>query len=1465
MRQFLYSIGWMLWAAFHTSTLQAQDFSNKGKDFYITFPAHVDGAGAVMGIYITSDRAATGSVTVGTGGPTLAFNIQANTVRRFFLGNTAANDAPNGVVYQSQLEGVRPGSAIRVTSDVPVVVYAHIIQSARSGSSLILPTNVWGREYLVPSYWSAGASGQSSGRGIITVVAKEANTAVEIIPTATSFDATRIAGVPYTITLDQPGDVYQVQFQKDADISGTVVRSVATGTSACKPIAVFSASTWSAFNCPGPVGGDNLYQQLFPTRSFGRTYIIAPFANRQRDIIRVFTLEPNTTVQKTEGGVTTNLNIVGGLAEYETGVPTRITADKPIMVVQYMNSQNCDTRNPAGCINSSSCPFPADPEMVILSAVEQTLNNVTVFSAHRNFVPPNQSNVNQCFLNIVIPTAGAASFRINGAPPTSAFVPIPGTGFSFLQADVSNLSASNPVQSLSADSNFSCIAYGYGQVESYGYNAGTNVRDLFQFISIRDANRSVDAANTCQNSRFRWYITLPFQATRLEWQFKGAFPDAVVPAPVPDSTYVRDGKTLYRYLLQGEYAYPTPGQRTITVLVTNQTSDGCAGEQQLDFDVEVIPQPTSNFTINHSGCLSDSARFVSSGTVAAGGGTISTWNWFFGDGGNGTGNVNSISYKYQQSGTYEVKHLVRSSLGCVSDTGRNTIVINPTPVAAFNMAGPFCQGRELVIANTSSVPQGTLQNWFWDMGNGTVFNRNSGATFNYAYPEVGTYQIKHVVRSSTGCLSDTVRQTITVTHVPVPGFTLPDVCLNDAFAEFENTTTIGSNNLNNITWLWRYGNPNANAGNPNTSNLLTGRHRYTAADNYQVRLIATTVAGCADSITQTLTVNGDRPLAAFNMLTTGNLCSNLPVSIQNKSTVNFGNITRVVVYWDNAVNNTDSTDDPNPVFDKIYTRQYAPFASPATRTVQIRMQAFSGTVCVNDLVQNYVLHATPNVQFATIPGICLDAAPRQLTQGSDAAGNTGTGIYSGTGISAAGLFTPTISGAGTFPLRYRFTTTAGCTDSAAQNITVWPRPAADFAIADTTCIGSPIQLRSLAVANANALASWNWDFGDGSSLTRANPTDFTRTFTTSQTFTIRLQVSTDSGCISLPRERQVTIHPLPQVAFDVPGLVCLPEGRAAFTNRTTVGGNGGQPLSYLWRSGIAGVQSTSTNATFFYPAVAPYNVTLIATSARGCVDSLTQPVTNIVTQALANWQATPAEVCLGDTIRFRDLSNALGNTITGWTWQFGDGASATVQNPSRLYAVPGTYAVSMFYSAGSGCFSDTITRNVVVHPIPVANAGPDVFLLQGGELTLQATATGSTNYTYLWTPNTWLNDPTLLQPITRAENDITYRLTVAGAGGCSSSDEVTVRILLRPIIPNAFSPNGDGINDTWIIRNLESYQGATVQVFDRYGRIIYSSVGYNTPWDGTHGGKPVPSGVYYYIIDPKNGVPRVSGSVTLLR
>ena len=110
-----------------------------------------------------------------------------------------------------------------------------------------------------------------------------------------------------------------------------------------------------------------------------------------------------------------------------------------------------------------------------------------------------------------------------------------------------------------------------------------------------------------------------------------------------------------------------------------------------------------------------------------------------------------------------------------------------------------------------------------------------------------------------------------------------------------------------------------------------------------------------------------------------------------------------------------------------------------------------------------------------------------------------------------------------------------------------------------------------------------------------------------------------------------------------------------------------------------------------------------------------------------------------------------------------------------------------------------------------------------------------------------------------------YTLTITSDEGCVLTGTRTVNVLSAIWAPNTFTPNGDGENDVWNIRNLDDYPGAVIDIYNRYGTKVFSSVGYSTSWNGRYGGEDLPVGTYYYVIDPKNGRKPISGSITILR
>ncbi|MDX5419751.1 MAG: gliding motility-associated C-terminal domain-containing protein, partial [Hymenobacteraceae bacterium] len=120
-------------------------------------------------------------------------------------------------------------------------------------------------------------------------------------------------------------------------------------------------------------------------------------------------------------------------------------------------------------------------------------------------------------------------------------------------------------------------------------------------------------------------------------------------------------------------------------------------------------------------------------------------------------------------------------------------------------------------------------------------------------------------------------------------------------------------------------------------------------------------------------------------------------------------------------------------------------------------------------------------------------------------------------------------------------------------------------------------------------------------------------------------------------------------------------------------------------------------------------------------------------------------------------------------------------------------------------------------------------------------------------------------PVARPDVTTTYTVTITTPEGCTATDEVTVTVIPAISVPNAFSPNGDRVNDVWELGNIENYPDARVEIFNRWGNQIFTSNGYGTPWDGTYNGEALPVATYYYIIYLNSSEKHISGHVTIIR
>jgi gliding motility-associated-like protein len=208
-----------------------------------------------------------------------------------------------------------------------------------------------------------------------------------------------------------------------------------------------------------------------------------------------------------------------------------------------------------------------------------------------------------------------------------------------------------------------------------------------------------------------------------------------------------------------------------------------------------------------------------------------------------------------------------------------------------------------------------------------------------------------------------------------------------------------------------------------------------------------------------------------------------------------------------------------------------------------------------------------------------------------------------------------------------------------------------------------------------------------------------------------------------------------------------------------------------------------------------------------------------------------------------------------------------ITNATGADYAPGPLTTTTYYrrQASSGCAA--VASNAVrveVSPLINVEAGSDKEIVEGGQVELEGRANG--NFPVVWTPTRGLSfaNGNPLRPLASPDVTTVYKLS-AGPPGCGDESRVRVTVLPPVRIPNAFSPNGDGRDDTWEIDRISDFPGNTVTVFNRWGNEVFKITNYNrgNEWSGKISGQPAPVGTYYYVVTLGNGK-SYSGPLTVL-
>ena len=1344
---------------------QSGTLTNMGVDFWTGYGYHSRMSnnditnGPWLSLYISAKQAATVRVSLpGISDPSFprTITIPANTsveVTNFPQGDfNNNNDNPTGLPdARLYFTGITPrGIHLESLNGVPVAVYEHTYGKDAAGAMLIFPTNTWGATYNVVSL--GGKSNSGVPNSFFFVMAAQDQTQIEITPTADIIDSSSAtlfnsntpaanilhpAGVPFTITLNK-GQIFNAMARIvgsgssgiSQDFTGTLVKSTDCNN---KKIAVWAGNGRTFVNtvgCTQSSGSDNMVQQMFPRVAWGTKYLTTPTKTMEYGIYKICVLDPTTQVWFNNAAHTTPLTglVNNFYYEVESNMANLIESDKPIMVIQYVITGNCKN-NTFG--NNGS----GDPEMIILSPVQQAVNNISVFSAAKMNITSGAS-----YINVVIKNAGISSFKLdpltnltnvcdtgassftgtayaNGGtiPVANAFRPHPfEPGYSYAKFKV----ASGLYHNLVSDSGFNAIAYGMATGESYGYNAGTAIRDLSAIVQSLNPYDTIPGSKTCKGNPVRLQIAVPYLSSTIDsikWDMgtnanitpNGSFMQI---NPVPIRTYVENEITYSVYNMTVPVVFTATGVYRVMATIYGTFSSECGNAQLIPIDMEVISD-TARFNFTTTGCTSSVVHFTDS-SGAYSGGSILSWQWNFGDATTFNGQ-NPPNHTFPAIGIYNVNIRTINNIGCFADTTR-IVDLTGGLLANFGVAPDsiICTGNTITFSDssTNTGPYGPISIWHWNYGIGSNVNASTNANQTYTYNTAGTYTATLQVETGNGCLSNIDSIHISVNAAPVitltslPSTTTQTICVNNLAANITYALSGGATGATLSGTL-----PSGMTGNLSSGVFtISGTPTVTGTFNYTV----TTVSTCTNvSLSGTITVIAT-PTITLNTAantTAQTLCINVAIAniaytIGGSSTgaTVTGLPTGVTGVYNAGSFTISGTPTVSGVFNYTVTT-----VSPCTQV------SLSGSITVN---------ALPTITLTTAAStstqtVCANSAIANITYtlGGSATGATLTGTLPAgvTGTYATGVFTITGTPTATGVFNFTITSLSPCTNvSLSGTISVNAAP--------TITLTSLTPTTSQTVCNNTAITNITYSIGgsgNGAAVTATLPPGVTGAFNTG-VFTIsgtpntagtfNYTVSTVSPCANVSLSGTITVLPQPTITTSTPTTQTVCSNITISSMLYTLGGSAtnatvtgtlptGVTGSYDATTGNYTISGTPTNTGTFNFTVNTVSV-CTNTSVTGTIIVNPGPTITLTSAAATSSQT----VCNNAPIN--NIIYTIGGSGTGATVTATLPAGVTGTFNAGVFTISGTPTVAGTFNYSvttvSPCANLTLTGSITVRPLP---------------------------------------------------------------------------------------------------------------------------------------------------------------------
>lgn len=611
--------------------------------------------------------------------------------------------------------------------------------------------------------------------------------------------------------------------------------------------------------------------------------------------------------------------------------------------------------------------------------------------------------------------------------------------------------------------------------------------------------------------------------------------------------------------------------------------------------------------------------------------------------------------------------------------------VNAGPVVDFSYSGSCVASAISFTVDNSVTNTANVSIWHWDFGDGFT---STYQDTQHTYAGAGTYTVSLTITDISG-LTGTISHPVIIKQLPVANFAFSTPDCNNESIQFTDLSSTDNGYIEQWTWDFGDGSPLVNIVPPASPNPV---HTFPNSGIFKVTLRVKNTDLCENTVEINVTVS-ERPTANFYF---SGACEDQEVSFLDASSAYSGG-SIVVHKWEfrdpvSGINTESNLENPTHIF-------------PNAGTYLVKLTIKNYNDCIDTISKNVIINPHPTVDFAPV-SICLNKAAMfspdlLVTNVSDIATWTwdfGDG-HTSNSINASHVFTVS----GNFPVTLTVQDKKGCLNSVTHVITVDPLPVPNFAVALSGCAGSVMQFENQSVpAVGYFISKWQWDFGDGNSVTISDPgnPDVSHVYLVPNIYNVTLTITGSNGCTN-SEVKQISIKPNPVVNFDfTPACIGT---TSHFTDLTNNNGAGAiQNWTWDFDDSGSGIHHSSVlkNPDHSFSVTGNHSVQLIVNTLNGCSDTITRLV-NVKSAPAVNFSTT--NNCQNNSVIFEpDPAGMNISAVSSWNWDFGTGATSALQNPTYIYTSAGVQNAKLTITDNSGC-TNSVTRSIVIIPQPKAD------------------------------------------------------------------------------------------------------------------------------------------------------------------